>query len=105
MPRIPLPYRCALRRSAYHPPTPLKGSLSIERTQDASQIVITDFQRGIIRATKADRAPLQVEVQQKSKAVIVQLLDQAAVNDQALLEALAQLKSPGNLVRRDLAPE
>mmetsp|Transcript_1717 Transcript_1717/g.4993 ORF Transcript_1717/g.4993 Transcript_1717/m.4993 type:complete len:285 (+) Transcript_1717:256-1110(+) len=48
---------------------------------------------------------ISVEVQQKSKAVIVQLLDQAAVNDQALLEALAQLKSPGNLVRRDLAPE
>lgn len=47
----------------------------------------------------------QVEVQQRSKAVIVQLLDQAAVNDKALLDAMSNLRSPANFVRRDLAPE
>ena len=50
-------------------------------------------------------SPLQVEVQQKSKAVVVQLLNQAAVNDQALLDAMSELQSPANLVRRDLEPQ
>jgi len=43
-----------------------------------------------------------VDIQEKSKAVIVRLRDQAAVNDRALLAAMAELKSPAKLVRRDI---
>lgn len=44
----------------------------------------------------------QVEIQEKSKAVVVGLSDQAAVTDQALLAAMNELESPATFVRRDI---
>lgn len=43
-----------------------------------------------------------VEVRQKSKTVILHLTNQAAVNDQALLAAMAELQSPASSVSRDI---
>lgn len=48
---------------------------------------------------------LQVEIQEKSKAVVVRLADQAAVTNQALLAAMNELDSPASLVRRDIHPQ
>lgn len=53
-------------------------------------------------ATCRFHAVLQVEIQEKSKAVVVHLKDQAAVNDRALLAAMDELQSPASLVRRDI---
>jgi hypothetical protein len=47
-------------------------------------------------------ALLQVKIEEKSKAVVVRLADQAAVTDQALLAAMNELESPASVVRRDV---
>lgn len=47
-------------------------------------------------------AMLQVTIEEKSKAVVVRLADQAAVTNQALLAAMNELDSPASLVRRDI---
>jgi hypothetical protein len=43
-----------------------------------------------------------VTIEEKSKAVVVRLADQAAVTNQALLAAMNELDSPASLVRRDI---
>lgn len=43
-----------------------------------------------------------VDIQEKSRAVVVRLSDQAAVTDQALLAAMNELESPATFVRRDI---
>lgn len=52
--------------------------------------------------SKFGRHITSVEVQQKSKTVILHLTNQAAVNDRALLDAMAELQSPASLVTRDI---
>lgn len=57
---------------------------------------------GLAAATEGAATMLQVTIEEKSKAVVVRLADQAAVTNQALLAAMNELDSPASLVRRDI---
>ena len=56
----------------------------------------------LVAASERVAPMLQVTIEEKSKAVVVRLADQAAVTNQALLAAMNELDSPASLVRRDI---